>query len=141
VGRKGAHDISTCKSVVKRTQEDDDSALCSHSHPHFNNSDMFACFINSRTLSSHARSLLRSMLSHLLEYCLFFTRRTRCRSVGRVGSFGVGIVVVRTRKEDDELGRTVDDIVRGPLRQIQAGRQRIVCCVELTALLDNGSFA
>lgn len=81
--------------------------------------------------------------SHICWNTVFSLRGARAvgRSVGRVGSFGVGIVVVRTRKEDDELGRTVDDIVRGPLRQIQAGRQRIVCCVELTALLDNGSFA
>jgi len=73
------------------------------------------------------------MLSHVLEYCLFFMRRTRCRMAGRP------VEVVRLAWVGF-LGRTVDD---GPLllRPIQAGRQRIVCCVELTALLDNGSFA
>ena len=80
------------------------------------------------------------MLSHLLEYCLFLYE-AHALSVGRSSWFVWRWYRCRSYSEDDELGRTVDDIVRGPLRQIQAGRQRIVCCVELTALLDNGSFA
>jgi hypothetical protein len=82
VGRKGAHDISTCKSVVKRTQEDDDdSALCSHSHPHFNNSDMFACFINSYSFFSC--SLAPSIDALTFVGILSFLYEAHALSVGR----------------------------------------------------------
>ena len=64
------------------------------------------------------------MLSHLLEYCLFLMRRTRCRLVSRMkfvwrwysrffGSRFPGF-------SEDELCRTLDGILCGlPLRQIQ----------------------
>jgi len=129
--------VQVCSKKNTRGRRGTLLALCSHTHPHFNNSerrDMFAS--TSLVLSLFTRSL--SMLSHLLEYCLFLMRRalSDVLPAGRGGSFGIGWWF----PSEEELDRTTDDIFGGPLstRLIRWGRPSVEL---MTALLDNGSFA
>ena len=106
--KRGAHDISTCKSVVKRTQEDDDSALCSHTHPHFNNSDML---IFSRILfSSHALAAsIDDALTHvgILSFLYDEARALLVRL-----ALVVGIPRSFSGRKTN-FGRTLDDVFHG----------------------------
>lgn len=128
--KRGTRHFLTCKSVVKRTQEDvDDSALSLfasllHTHPHFNNSERrdnhVRFFILSRTLSS-SRSLILDALTFV--GILSFLNEAHALSVGQSDEVRLALVFPVFRFpgfSEDELGRTVDGILCGlPLRQIQ----------------------
>jgi len=96
--KRGTRHFLTCKSVVKRTQEDvDDSALSLfasllHTHPHFNNSERrdnhVRFFILSRTLSSS-----RSLILDALTFVGILSFLNEAHAVGwSVGRFSVGAV-------------------------------------------------
>merc|ERR1719229_276623 len=113
--------VQVCSKKNTRGRRGTLLALCSHTHPHFNNSerrDMFAS--TSLVLYSLARF---SMLSHLLEYCLFLMGRARCRMFSRPVEVVRLALVGGGFPPEEELDRTTDDIFGGPLstRQIRWG--------------------
>ena len=97
--KRGTRHFLTCKSVVKRTQEDvDDSALSLfasllHTHPHFNNSERrdnhVRFFILSRTLSS-SRSLILDALTFV--GILSFLNEAHALSVGQSDEVRLALV-------------------------------------------------
>lgn len=151
--KRGTRHFLTCKSVVKRTQEDvDDSALSLfasllHTHPHFNNSERrdnhVRFFILSRTLSS-SRSLILDALTFV--GILSFLNEAHALSVGQSDEKFVWHWFSRffgsrfPGFSEDELGRTVDGIFAVFLsdRSKKRGDAKGSFVVLTTALLDNG---
>merc|ERR1719245_2167905 len=81
---KGAHDISTCKSVVKRTQEDDEVlCLLSVLTPIHTLTTVNAATCSLLQLSYSNSSLARSRCSHICWNTVFSSWGARCRMFSR----------------------------------------------------------
>ena len=137
---RGAHDISTCKSVVKRTQEDDE-VLCLLSvltpiHT-LTTVNAATCSLLHLSYSIHSLALDALTFVGILSF-LNGARAVGC-SVGRSRWFVWHWLVVFPRKKNSTALRMTSSAVPSlPGRSDGEGRPSVD---SMTALLDNGSFA